>query len=100
MLLMAPLAFVPMLCVMFYGLGGGRGGAGGPVAGEMKGLNMALPQAQLNGAGQPKDKLGFYEKARTDSLRLRERRRRDPYAARDSVWGVDSVMRQIGRAHV
>lgn len=90
MMLMAPLAFVPMLCLAFYGLGGGRGGSVKPAAGEIKGLNMALPLAQFNTAREPQDKNDFYEKAKQDSMRLLERKKRDPYATGSGVSAADS----------
>jgi hypothetical protein len=79
MMLVAPVVFLPMLCLAFYGLGGGRGDAGRPAAGEMKGLNMTLPLARFDARSQPQDKLGFYEKAKQDSMRLQERKKMDPY---------------------
>lgn len=81
MMLMIPLLIVPMACLAFYGLGGGRGGSGATAAGpQLKGLNMTLPLAHIDGRNQPTDKLGFYEKAKLDSMRLQERRKQDPYA--------------------
>ena len=78
MMLLLPVLFVPAVGVAFYGLGGGSGD-GTPRPGEMKGLNMTLPLAKLDGHGQPEDKLGFYEKAKEDSMKMVERRRGDPY---------------------
>jgi Conjugative transposon, TraM len=81
LMLMAPLAFVPMLCLAFYGLGGGKLDAGASSEGGIKGLNMTLPLAHFDLRGQPQDKDGFYEKAKQDSMRLAERKKQDPYAA-------------------
>jgi Conjugative transposon, TraM len=80
MLLMVPGLFVPMLCLAFYGLGGGRGDKSMAQGQQMKGLNMTLPLAQFTTKSQPQDKVGYYEKAKQDSLRRQERRKQDPYA--------------------
>jgi hypothetical protein len=92
MMLVVPVVIVPALCVAFYGLGGGKGDAGHPTAGEMKGLNMTLPLARIDARNQPQDKLGFYEKAKQDSMRLSERKKQDPYAVKSggSAGGMDS----------
>ncbi len=85
LMLMAPLVFLPMLCLAFYGLGGGNGSTGAPSAGGMKGLNMTLPLAHFDNRNQPQDKDGFYEKAKQDSMRLQERKKQDPYVAGNAV---------------
>lgn len=96
MMLVLPVVFLPMLCLAFYGLGGGRGNAGRAAAGEMKGLNMTLPLARFDARTQPQDKLGFYEKAKQDSMRLQERKKMDPYVMGKAglAIGVDSQANQ------
>jgi conjugative transposon TraM protein len=79
-LLVLPLLVLPFLTLMFWGLGGGRVNH---VEAQQphEGLNMQLPGANLKD-DKPLDKLSYYEKAASDSLKLQQLMERDPYYQR------------------
>lgn len=81
MLLVLPLLVIPFLTMAFWALGGGSGGK--QVINSEKGLNLDLPGANLK-EDKLLDKLGFYDKAAADSLKMDEWMRNDPYFKRDS----------------
>ena len=83
-LLLAPLAAIPLLCLIFYGMGGGKGMAKADNTATTKGFNSTLPMPRTDPAGQT-DKMGFYDKAGKDSVKLSEERRRDPFYQRDTT---------------
>jgi hypothetical protein len=86
MMLMLPLLVLPMLCLAFYGLGGGKGGNDSLSAGPQgKGLNMSLPLAHFDKKAGITDKLGSYAKAALDSVRRQESRKQDPYYSASSA---------------
>ena len=78
MLLVLPLLVSPFLTMAFWALGGGKGEAdkSSTVA---KGLNLDLPDANLKEEEKLLDKLGFYDKADKDSIKMEEWMRSDPY---------------------
>lgn len=82
MWLVLPLLVIPFLTMAFWALGGGQKKK--DEAATAKGLNLALPDARLPDQS-PADKLGFYEKASADSLKMEEWMRNDPYFKRDSI---------------
>jgi Conjugative transposon, TraM len=100
MMLMVPLLVVPMLCMAFYGLGGGKADkAGVSKAVQQKGLNMTLPLPHFDARTTPQDKQAFYEKAKADSLRLQQSKSRDPYASGKIAaagGGADTAFRMAG----
>jgi conjugative transposon TraM protein len=82
MLLVIPLLVIPFLTMAFWALGGGskKKVSDDPV----NGLNLAVPDAHLK-EDQLMDKLGFYDKAEKDSLKMEEWMRSDPYFQRDTA---------------
>ena len=80
LLLVLPLLAVPFLVLLFWALGGGgRNNANAQQA--QNGLNMQLPGANLKDE-KPLDKLSYYEKAASDTLKLQELQENDPYFRR------------------
>lgn len=94
MLLWLPVIVVPILAFGFHKLDGGKGLDSEAAAKMQQGLNMTLPLAQFDKKSKLTDKLGAYQKADADSVKYRERLKRDPYAARaaDTMTGRHSVM--------
>lgn len=82
MLVVLPLLVIPFLTMAFWALGGGKGKQEAAVS--TTGLNLGLPDARLK-EDKLMDKLGFYEKADKDSLKMEEWMRSDPYFKRDTV---------------
>lgn len=73
-----PLLVLPFLTMIFWALGGGKGGEA--QAKEVKGgLNMELPGVHLTKEVEVWDKLSLYEQAKRDSLKMQEAKRNDPY---------------------
>ncbi|MGO3305734.1 MAG: conjugative transposon protein TraM [Sphingobacterium sp.] len=75
-LLVAPLLVLPFITIAFWGMGGGKGHVA-TLKDPTSGLNDQLPGAQLE--EKELDKMGFYEKARKDSLDHLEQQKNDPY---------------------
>lgn len=75
-LLVMPLIVVPFLTMAFWAMGGGKGNA--KVESSSMGLNLQLPNAKLKD-DRKEDKLGFYEAAERDSLKLEEKLKNDPF---------------------
>lgn len=82
MLLVLPMLVIPFLTMAFWALGGGHKKAESIVT--IKGLNLDLPDANLKD-DKGMDKLGFYDKADKDSLKMEEWMRSDPYFKKDTV---------------
>lgn len=75
-LLVLPLIVLPFVTLLFVAMGGGKGSQAN--AAQPQGLNMSLPKSVL--AGSPAgDKMGFYDQAQKDSIKLTEQRKSDPY---------------------
>jgi conjugative transposon TraM protein len=81
MMLVLPLLVIPFLTMAFWALGGGKGKKESTTASN--GLNLDLPDARLK-EDKLFDKLGFYDKADKDSLKMEEWMRSDPYFKRDT----------------
>lgn len=77
-LLVLPALVIPFMTMAFWALGGGRNAENNEETKTSGGLNMELPGANLKDDNAV-DKLGYYEKAATDSARLEELIRNDPY---------------------
>jgi conjugative transposon TraM protein len=75
-LMVLPLLVFPFLTLAFWAMGGGKGFSNTTNA-KQSGLNLELPNANLK--NDAIDKLGFYEKATRDSLKLKEEMENDPY---------------------
>lgn len=72
-----PLLVLPFMTLMFWSLGGGK--MDNVNAQDVKkGFNMQLPGANLKD-DKPLDKLSYYEKAASDSLKLEQQIKNDPY---------------------
>jgi len=83
MLLVMPLLVLPFVCIVFVALGGGKGETkNNPTTESGKGFNMNLPGAHFAKKETALNKLGFYEKADADSVKLQERIKQDPYHAK------------------
>jgi conjugative transposon TraM protein len=76
-LLVLPLLVLPFLTLMFWALGGGKVNQADAQQAQ-NGLNMQLPGANLKD-DKPLDKLSYYEKAASDSLKLQQLMENDPY---------------------
>lgn len=78
-LMVLPLLALPFITLVFWALGGGKVGeaqAQQPTA--KAGLNVELPDAHLKD-DKSLNKLSYYEKAASDSAKLEELMRNDPY---------------------
>ena len=76
MMLVLPVLVIPFLTLAFKSLGGGKA-PGNPDTREA-GLNLHVPDPKVKGE-TPLDKLGFYNQADKDSLKLEEQLKNDPY---------------------
>lgn len=76
-LIVLPLLVLPFLTLMFWVLGGGKV-KHAEAQQPQEGLNTQLPGANLKD-DKPLDKLSYYEKAASDSLRLQQLMENDPY---------------------
>src|SRR6185437_5818508 len=96
MLLWLPVILIPLLAVGFYALGGGSEIHIGVAF--TKGLNMSLPDAKFNTKKKTLTKMGFYRESEQDSIRLKERRKMDPYYGwKDSGMGPASGGNEVVR---
>lgn len=86
-LLLMPVIIVPVLAMGFHSLGGGKGVPGTVKSSTGTGLNTTLPDARFDVRKKVLTKLGFYEQADKDSVRLSARRKSDPYYSR-TVGGI------------
>lgn len=75
-LLALPILTLPFLCLAFWAMGGGTGEPG--IDEQQKGLNMMLPEAQVEPLAM--NKLESYEQAEKRASQVREQRRMDPFA--------------------
>ena len=79
MMLMLPAIVIPFVTLAFWALGGGKVNSENNLKTEnLTGLNLHLPDPKLK-KESPLDKLGFYDKAYRDSLKLKEQMRNDPF---------------------
>lgn len=79
-LLRAPLIGIPVLTLLFWLMGGGRGDAANHTA-AVKGFNTRLPVAHL-GKWSTLEKLDYYNQAEKDSMAERQRRNMEASYAR------------------
>lgn len=73
-----PVLVLPFLTLAFWAMGGGRGSAAKAALAEEQGFNMELPGAAVR-EDKELTKLGHYERAESDSAKLREQIKNDPY---------------------
>lgn len=88
MLLVLPVLVIPFLTLAFWAMGGGKKPDQPP--GNFKGLNLHLPEANLKDE-KVLDKLGFYDKADKDSMKMEELMRNDPYYLHESKQISDGL---------
>lgn len=77
LLMVMPLLVLPFMTLMFWALGGGKI-SNANAQQVQQGFNMQLPGANLKD-DKPLDKLSYYEKAASDSAKLEELMKNDPY---------------------
>lgn len=77
MLMALPLLVIPFLTMAFWAMGGGQAKVETDAKNSI-GLNLHLPDPKVKKESLL-DKLGFYDKADKDSLKLKEEMRSDPY---------------------
>jgi conjugative transposon TraM protein len=87
-LLVLPLLIIPFLTMAFWALGGGKNSAEVGTS-DSQGLNLELPGASLK-EDKALDKLGYYDRAAADSLKLQEQMKNDPYFTKNDT-AADSV---------
>ena len=90
-----PMLALPLLVLVFYWMGGGKG-VKEATGSDVRGINMQLPPSQEATKGKPADKMTAYEQAASDSAKLAEKRKQDPYGTNsvgDSArrWAVPAV---------
>ncbi|WP_423147052.1 conjugative transposon protein TraM [Rubrolithibacter danxiaensis] len=73
-----PLLVLPFITVIFWLLGGGKTSTADAHELSQLGFNMQLPGAYLK-EDKPLDKLSYYERAASDSAKLKEQMKNDPY---------------------
>ncbi|RXK81664.1 conjugative transposon protein TraM [Filimonas effusa] len=76
-LLFMPVVIIPLLCLIFYGMGGAES-TKEPITAK-PGFNKSLPSPKVE-EKEGMDKLSLYRKAENDSLSWRSLAQRDPYA--------------------
>jgi len=76
-LMVLPFLVLPFMTLMFWALGGGRVNDANAQQAQ-QGLNMQLPGANFED-DKPFDKLSYYEKAASDSMKLQQLIENDPY---------------------
>jgi conjugative transposon TraM protein len=95
MMLILPLLVLPFITMAFWALGGGKGNTDKNAITATTGLNTKLPESSLKD-DKNVDKLSYYDKADTDSLKRKELLRSDPYY-RDSIETKSGA--NIGQAY-
>lgn len=87
MLLVLPLLMVPIVTLLFWAMGGGKG-AVAEVSQEKKGFNIKLPNSNLK-EDNPLNKLHYYDRAAMDSTKFEELKKKDPNYRVDELAGSD-----------
>lgn len=87
-MLALPILVLPFTTLLFWALGGGKGAVAKAAAPQ--GLNLKLPSTVVAGTKEP-DKMGFYEQAQKDSLKLVMDRKSDPYSSQNPANVETSV---------
>jgi len=94
-----PAVVMVFLCVVFYLLGGGRGGVR-PIGAAAMGLNTQLPKPKFDPRQAFLDKMKAYAEADRDSMRRAQYERQDPYRKVDTIgarkYGGSSVTGRRG----
>lgn len=98
-----PLLMLPFMTLMFWALGGGKMENVNAQDQAQKGFNMALPDAYLK-EDKPLNKMSYYDKAASDSAKVKELMKNDPYynnpatldGVREEVDSIDTSLFQYG----
>ncbi|MET0636116.1 MAG: conjugative transposon protein TraM [Chitinophagaceae bacterium] len=77
-LTIVPLLVIPFLTMIFWALGGGQKADAQTVTNANPGLNLQLPDAKFK-EGKEIDKMGYYDRAAADSVKLKALMKEDPY---------------------
>lgn len=85
-LLVLPLLALPFLTLMFWALGGGKTAEAKAEAKPQTGFNINLPDADLKNE-KTMDKMSYYDKAATDSIKFREMEKNDPHFKNSDSMG-------------
>lgn len=80
-LLVLPMIVLPVLTLLFWTLGGGRVSSANGQVSEIRGLNTRLPDAKVKD-DQELNKMSYYDRAASDSLKLKQQMKTDPYYRR------------------
>src|SRR5450432_1881524 len=81
-LIVLPLLVIPFITTAFWALGGGKRTSAPPGQSNLsKGLNLQLPNANLK-EDKSLDKMAYYEKAESDSAKIRDLIKNDPNLVR------------------
>jgi conjugative transposon TraM protein len=78
LLLALPIIILPFLTLFFWALGGGKPDPANAEVITQKGLDMSLPDAKLKDRSTL-NKMGYYDQAMLDSVKLKEQIKSDPY---------------------
>ncbi|MBS1511636.1 MAG: conjugative transposon protein TraM [Bacteroidetes bacterium] len=89
MLLVLPALVIPFITMAFWALGGGKGSPNESVK-TTSGLNLELPGAALKD-DRTMDKLAYYDKAQSDSEKIMQQMKDDPYFVKPPV-AADSIL--------
>ena len=84
-----PVMVLPFITLLFWALGGGKAQDNALEDRNYTGLNMSLPDPHL-GDDQPLDKLSYYQKASSDSAKLKQLIKNDPYYQLDHLIPSDN----------
>jgi conjugative transposon TraM protein len=77
-MMVLPLLTLPFVTLAFWAMGGGKGNVQGNQSVRQMGLNLQLPEPNLEDESK-ENKLSFYNKAQEDSIKLRQEMQNDPY---------------------
>lgn len=78
MLLVLPVLTLPFITLLFWSLGGGNGPEINQELKEKEGFNLELPLARFKEDEEGLDKMSYYQKAASDSVKLLEQLKKDP----------------------
>lgn len=92
LLLVLPLLVLPFMSLLFWALGGGQAAASSK-AEPRQVLNSSLPNVNPK-KNSPMDKMGYYEKAASDSAKWKELTQNDPYYKSTSEKGINDAPRE------
>lgn len=87
-LMIVPMMVLPFITLLFWALGGGKAQNTPFLVQKDRGLNMTLPDAYLSDE-QPMDKMSYYAKASSDSAKLKQLIKNDPYYQIDHFVTAD-----------